>query len=286
MAKKAKPSANEKKAAAAGQSVKAYNAAKSKSSSSSKSSSKGPSGDEKKAKSAVTTYYGEKTTDVKAQAATETKRLQEDLAKIMADSGLASTRATEDYIRNIGNIEANKGVDVAQLKDYVTTNTGRTTEDLATSLAKETRRFSLESDQINQNLADTGQTFSSRLPEKIATESSRLATTGINTEASRSFADIARYETAKNADIQLKYGQQTEAAGTAKTRTLEDILNEQQAVAQKINRTSADVATALPIDIRDINYNQNDSISTIGNYYDAQNNQNRNTDALNKVTGA
>lgn len=237
--------------------------------------SKKKSKDEKKAKSAVTTYYGEKKTDVTNQAATETKRLQEDLAKILSDAGMASTRATEDYIRNIGNIEANKGVDVTQLADYVKTNTGRTTEDLATSLAKETRRFSLESDQINQSLADKGLTFSERTPERIAQESSRLATGDINTEASRSFADIARYETAKNADIQLKYGQQTEAAGVTKTRTLEDILNDQQAAATKINRTTQDVATALPIDIRTLDYASNDAVSNIGNYYDAQNNQNK-----------
>jgi hypothetical protein len=240
---------------------------------------------EKKAVKQVKKYYAEKKTDVTNKAATDTTRLQEDLAKVLADSGISQTRNMEDYIRNIGNIEANKGVDVAQLNDYVKTNTGRTQEDLNTSLAKETRRFSLERDQINQNLADKGLTFSERTPEKIAQESSRIATGDIQTEASRSFADIARYETAKNAEIQLKYGQQAEQAATTKTRTLEDILNDQQAAAQKINRNSQDVATALPIDIRDMNYAKNDAISTIGNYYDEQTNQNQIAAEKAKIQG-
>lgn len=245
----------------------------------------GKSKGQKKAEKQVKKYYGEKKADITTKAATDTARYQEDLTRILAESGLASNRAVEDYIRNIGNIEANKGADVAQLNDYVQTNTGRTQEDLDTALAKEARRYSLEHDAINQDLANKGLTFSERTPEKIAAESSRVATTGINTEASRSFADIARYETAKNADIQLKYGQQTEQATTAKTRTLEDILNEKQAKETAIQRGEQDVAFGKAIDLRDVNYQEKDAVSGIGNYYDAQKNQLANTNALTKVTG-
>lgn len=280
--KKAKASANEKKAAAAGKSVKEYNAAKSKSSSSSKKSS---SGDQKKAVKQVKKYYGEKESDIKKKAEVDTKRYQEDLARIMADSGISQTRATEDYIRNIGNIEANKGVDVAQLNDYVSTNKGRTQEDLDTSLAKETRRYSLEREAINENLADKGLTFSDRTPEKVAQADTAVATANINMEASRSFADIARYETAKNADIALKYGQQTEEATTAKTRTLEDILNDQQQKAQNIQRGTEDVAFGKAIDLRDNTYDSADAVSSIGNYYDSQNNSLKNTAEKVSVLG-
>lgn len=270
MAKKESASAKKARQLAEAKARSAANTAKKAgSSSSSKSSSK----DEKKAVKRTKEYYTQNVKDTKAKAATDTTRLQEDLTKIMAESGLASNRATEDYIRNIGNIEANKSNDVTQLNDYVTTNRGRTQEDLSTSLAKEARRYSLESDQINQNLADKGLTFSERNPEKIAQVGTAQNIADITQTADRSFADIARYETAKNADIQLKYGQQTEAATTGKTRTLEDILNEQQAAATKINRTSADVATALPIDVRNLNFASNDAVSQIGNYYDTQDNQ-------------
>jgi hypothetical protein len=169
-----------------------------------KKSKKKSSKDEKKAKKQVEKYYAEKKADTEKEAAMKTTRLQEDLARLMTDSGLATTRATEDYIRNIGNIESNKGLDVAQLNDYVSTNTQRTGEDLNTALAKETRRFTLEADNINQGLAERGRTFSDRTEEKVATETSRLTTEGINMEASRSFADIARYEVAKNAEIQAR----------------------------------------------------------------------------------
>lgn len=225
---------------------------------------------EKKAKKQVKKYYAEKKADIETKAATDTKRLQEDLARLMSDVGLAQNRATEDYIRNIGNIEANKGADVAQLNDYVTVNRGRTQEDLDTSLAKETRRFSIESDRINNDLADAGRTFSERREEKIAKEGTALTTADIQTEAARSFQDIARYETAKNADIQLKYGQQTEQATTEKTRTLEDILNEQSAKSQAIKRGEEDIAFGKAIDLRDIEYGKNDAVSAIGNFYDSQ----------------
>lgn len=249
------------------------------------SSKKSSSGDEKKAKKQVSKYYGEKKEDIVKKAEVDTKRYQEDLVSLMADVGLAQTRATEDYIRNIGNIEANKALDVAQLNDYVKTNTSRTQEDLDTSLAKEYRRFSLESDQINESLADRGLTFSERRPEKIAQETSRLATADIQTGAARSFADIARYEVAKNADIQLRYGQATAEEATKKTRTLEDILNEQQKKAQSIQRGTEDVAFGKAIDLRDTEYNKNDSLSTIGNYYDSQENSLKNTQEKTNVQG-
>lgn len=253
--------------------------------SSSSSSKKSSSGDEKKAKKQVEKYYGEKEADIKAKAELETKRLQEDLAKLMADVGIAQTRATEDYIRNIGNIESNKAIDVAGVTDYVQTNTGRTQEDLDTELAKEYRRFSLESDQINESLADKGLTFSDRTPEKIARETSRLTTTGIQTEAARSFQDIARYEVAKNMEIQNKYGQQTEEATKSKVRTLEDILNEQNTKAQAIQRGEQDIAFGKATDLRDIEYGKNDAVSTIGNFYDAQENSLSNKQEIIKVQG-
>lgn len=236
---------------------------------------------EKKAKAQVKKYYGEKKTDVTNKAGTDTKRLQEDLTKILADSGLAQNRNTEDYIRNIGNIEANKGLDVASLNDYVTTNTGRTQEDLNTSLAKEARRYSLQADQINNNLADRGLTFSDRLPEKQAQVEAAQNVSDINLGAARSFQDIARYETAKNADIQNKYGQQTEQATVDKTRTLENILNEQKTAVTQNTRNTENVATQLPMDIRDLTYQSNDAVSQIGNYYDDQ--RTRNQIAANKA---
>lgn len=275
-------SKNEKAAAKAGKSLKEYKASKKKEdkkSSSKKSSSK----DEKKAKKQVEKYYGEKKEDVVKKAEIDTKRLQEDLATLIAEAGLAKTRATEDYIRNVANIEANKGLDVQQLNDYVTTNRGRTQEDLDTALAKETRRFAIESDRINNALAESGLTFSERTPEKLAKEDTTLVQEGITREASRSFADIARYEAAKNADIQLRYGQQLQSEETGKVRTLEDILNEQADKERRIQRGEEDVAFGKAIDLRELDYGKNDAVSTIGNYYDSQRNSLQNNKLLTDV---
>jgi len=266
--KKARQKAEEKARAA-------KNAAKkSGGDSSSSKDSKGSSSKEKK--SAINNtekYYAEKKADTEKLAAEKTARLAEDLAKVMDDAGIARNRATEDYLANIKNINDNKAADVATINDYVSTNTTRTTEDLATSLAKEARRFSLESDQVNKSLADNGMTFSERTPEKIAQAGNAVNTGDINMDATRSFQDIARYETSKNLAISLKYGQQEADATTTKTRSIEDILNAEADAKLRISRGTEDVAFGKAVDIRDNTYNANDAVSSINNAYTVQDSQ-------------
>jgi hypothetical protein len=276
--KKAKASKNEKAAAKAGVSLKEYKSSKG---SSSKSSSKS----EKKATKQIKKYYGEKEEDVTKKAETEAKRLKEDMDRVLADAGIAKTRAMEDYQRNIGNIESNKAADVSDLNYYVTTSKTRTGEDLNTALAKETRRYSLEQDKINQDLADAGLTFSERTPEKVAAAGSAENIAAVETEANRSFQDIARYEAVKNRDIELKYGDQTTQAETTKTRTLEDILNEQNAAAQKIQRGEEDVAFGKAIDIRDISYARDTDIATTQQLFKQNEATKKNNELLYNVLG-
>jgi hypothetical protein len=270
-------SSNEKRAAQLGMSVSAYKKTseyKNKKKGDSKKESKK---DKKKAEKQTKKYYKEKEGYVKETAETSLKRLQEDLSRIFNDLGIQKTRALEDYTRNIGNIEQNKGADVDDLNYYVETSKGRTQEDLDTALAKETRRYELESENINQNLADAGLTFSERTPEKIAQETSRLNKEETETEARRSFQDIARYEATKNRDIEIKYGQQTTAEETTKTRTLEDIIADQTKAQQSINRSSQDIKSGLKENLSDLGYSKSDALSDIGNYYTSQSNQLKNT---------
>lgn len=242
-------SKNEKRAAQLGISLKEY-----KKTSEYKNKKSSSSSDSKKATKKIEKYHKEKEADIKKKAKIDTKSLQQDLKNILRDVGVASNRATEDYIRNIGNIAEDKDADVDDLNFYVQTQTGRTGEDLETALNKEARRFSLEGDRINQELADAGLTFSERRPEQIASESSRLATEGIQTEASRSFQDIARYEATLNRDIEQKYGRQEEEAGIEKSRTIEDILSAKSDAEQKAKRGTEDIAFGKAVDIRDISY--------------------------------
>lgn len=248
-------SKNEKAAAKLGISLKAYKASKK---SSSKSSS---SKDENKATKKIKKYYEEKEKTSREQAELDTKRLQEDLANIYKYAGIGTTRAIEDYNSQIENIEANKALDVQSLNDYLTTNRGRTQEDLDTSLAKENRRYSLEYDKINQDLANRGLTFSERRDETIAKESSALAKADIQTEANRSFQDITRYETAKTAEMALKYGQQTKETETAKARTLEDIANEQQKAMLQNTRNVQDTSIGLKNTLSDISYGKDTDVA-------------------------
>lgn len=271
-------SKNEKAAAKAGQTLKQYKASKKKSSS---KSSKG----EKKAKKQVKKYYKEKESDVKKKASVDTARLQEDLSRIFQETGIAQNRAIEDYIRNLGNIEAEKDLDVKDLTDYVTTNKQRTGEDLETSLARETRRFAIESDRITNELADKGLTFSERTPEKIAQQGSKDIVETAQTEANRSFADISRYEAAKNAEIQLRYGQQTQGEEVRKVRTLEDILNDQQKAAQSVQRGTEDVAFGKSVNLRELDYEEADTLSDIEQTYEQQSNTLRNSAEKTSVFG-
>lgn len=241
------------------------------SSSSKKSSKSSSSKDEKKATKKIKEYYEKKSTTAKKQAAVETTRLKEDVTNILKESGILTTRATEDYLRNIENIESNKALDVSTLQDYVLTNKGRTEEDLNIALAKEARRYALEYDQINEDLASKGMTFSERTPERIAKETSRLATENINLEANRSFQDIARYEAAKTAELNLKYGTQTEQAETSKTRTLEDIIDEQQKAILAKTRNTQDIASGLKETLTDYSYGKDTSVATTKQLFEQAN---------------
>lgn len=251
----AKLSKNEKNAAKLNMTLKEYKA-----SSYYKKDKKGGSSSEKDAKKGIKKYYKEKESDVKQKAKTDTERYQEDLRRVMSESGIVQTRATEDYIRNIGNLDENKAADVADIAEYVKTQSGRTQEDLDLALAKEFRRYSIEQDRINEDLASRGMTFSERRPEQLAQEEGKLATEGIQREANRSFQDIARYEAVKNRDIELKYGQQSSDESTKKTRTIEDAVREQQAREQNIQRGVQDVAFGKAQDIRDIGYGLDSAI--------------------------
>lgn len=212
-------------------------------------------------------YYEEKTTDIESKAKVDTARLKEDLANIMNDSGIQQTRATEDYLRNIDNIENNKAADVDDLTEYVSTNTTRTGEDLETSLANESRRYEVEFDRTNQSLADAGLTFSERKQEGIDKAENVANVEASETIASRSFQDIARYEAVQNRDIELKYGQQTENAEATKTRTMEDILNDEADAKLRAARGEADIVTGQAIDIRNNDYAETGSLTDTADKY-------------------
>lgn len=230
----------------------------------------GKSKSQKKAEKKIKKYYEEKQATVEQKATTESQRLQEDLTNIYKDLGIQQNRAIEDYIRNIGNIQSQKSADVDDLNYYVKTQTQRTQEDLETALAKESRRFSLESDRINQELADRGLTFSDRTSEKIAQEESEMTKKETQIAANRSFQDIQRYEAAKNRDIELKYGYLTGEAETSKARTLEDLLNEQQKKSLTVQRGKEDIAFGKAQDIRDISYGRDTDIATTGQLFATQ----------------
>ena len=264
------------------------NGKKSSSSSSKKSSSnssKQSKEDKKKTEEYTKKYYTEKKAQTQAEADTKTARLKTDLDNIYKDAGIAQTRAMQDYNTQIGNIESNRALDIGSINDYVTTGKTRTGEDLTTSLAKESRRYSLEYDKTNQNLADSGMTFSERTPEQIAKRENAQSKFDITTDTRRSFQDIARYEAAKTMDVQNKYGQQTEMATTSNTQTLEDILNAQNKVVQQNAYDVQDTATSLQNTLADLNYQQNDAISGIGNAYNQQSNNLNNTNQQIQAIG-
>ena len=235
------------------------------------SSKKSSSSSEKKAKKEAEKYYEEESISAKKTAKTYTDRLTADLDKIYVDAGIAKTRAIEDYNTNIGNITNEKNTGLDDLDYYVSTSTERTGEDLQTALASETRRFEIEGDKINRSLAAAGLTFSERKSEKTAEETSRLQSEAINVEANRSFADIERYQFAKNRDIETKYSQETEQAGTTKKRTIENINDTVSSTKTAIGRQKEDISTGLADTLRQLERGEKVDVGQIGLLYDQLN---------------
>jgi hypothetical protein len=235
-----------------------------------KSKKKKASKAKKKAEKQIKKYYGEKEQSAKDKEATDRKRLGEDLDRVLADAGITKTRAMEDYIRNMGNISANKAADVADIDTYVNTKKGRTTEDLTTSLAKESRRYAIEYDKTNQDLANTGMTFSERTPEKIIQAENVQKVADVETAAQRSFQDISNYEASKRRNVELTYGQQAQATETSKTRTIEDIASDITKAQVEAGRTGEDLTTGLTSDLRSLNYAEKGGLSDIQGDFDTQ----------------
>jgi len=272
-------SKNEKRAAELGLTLKEYKAT------SEYKNSKKSSDSQKKEEKQIKEYYNQKESDIEDKASTDSTRLAEDLTNALEDAGVKQTRATEDYVRNIENIEANKAADVDDVNNYVATQSTRTSEDLDTSLAKESRRYSIEYDKTNQSLADSGLTFSDRKQEKIDAAGNAQNIADAQTIASRSFQDIARYEAVKNRDIELNYGQQTAEEEVKKARTLEDILNEQADAKLKEQRGQEDITTSKAIDIRNNDYAETGALSDTSNFYDTASNTQKNQQDLLTTNG-
>ena len=243
-------------------------------------------GSKKKAKKKIEKYYDSRKDRATGEKDTKKDRLSEDLAEIMRLSGIATDRAMDNYIKNAGRIDRNEGVDLEGLDQYVETQSSRTQEDLDTSLAKEFRRFDLESDQINQNLAASGMTFSERTQEQIARGNNNQNNADIDKVAERSFTDIANYETAKSKEIENKYGDLREDNETTKNQTLEDILNAQTEAQRQNSYGVEDADTDYANTMEDLGYAEDTDKSGIEVAYDTADAIKKNTKAKNKAVGA
>jgi len=205
--------------------------------------------------------------DIETKARLDTEKLANDTAQALRDAGIQLSRAGENYLNSITNINNNKAADRDDIANYVATQKGRTQEDLDASLARETRRYEIEYDKTNQNLADTGLTFSERKQEKVDAQGNAMNVAGTNLVANRSFQDIARLEATKNRDIELKYGQLTQEAEATKSRTIEDIINENSDIAQNVTNSQAYIDLNKSSGIRNNAYAGADAIKGIDNDY-------------------
>jgi len=229
---------------------------------------KSSSSSEKDAKKETKKYYKEEKGAAESQAKTYTDRLAEDVQRVLKDAGIATNRAIQDYTKNMKNIEADHKTEIKDLNYYVQTSKGRAQEDLDTALSNETRRYALEYDKINRSLADAGLTFSERKPEQVAKETSAIQKEAIETEAERSFSDIARYQFVQNRDIETKYGREAEEIKTNKGRTIEDINAAVASSKLDIKRQQEDISTGLANTLRALERGEKVDIGQIGQMYD------------------
>lgn len=233
----------------------------------------GKSSDQKTQEKNTGKYYDEDKKAIEAKKEDDDKRLSADISAIMRDSGITITQSMADYIKNLGKINRNEANDLADVADYVATKSQQTQEDLNTGLAKESRRYQIEFDKTNQALADAGMTFSERKQEKVDAAGNAFNVGDINTAASRSFADIARYQFVQNRDTAIKYGDLRDTNETSKNRSIETAINAQADAIRKAEESGRDTGYAYDKSIRDNIYGKSDAISNIGSSFAEQNNQ-------------
>lgn len=177
-------------------------------------------------------YYKHKEKSVKKRAKVDIKRLGEDFQNVLRMAGIEINRTTDDWVRNMANLAEDRAADTDDMNYYVQTQQGRTQEDLDTSLYKEARRYELETARNAESLASRNLVYSG-LPTQqggIAGYEKRelgIQNTDIrkdiNTQAQRSFEDIARYEFQKSRDITSKYNRAEFESTLSKDRGIEDI---------------------------------------------------------------
>lgn len=215
-------------------------------------------------------YYEEKKEFVKKKAKTDTTRLREDMETILREAGIAKTRAEEDYFRNIENLAEDKAADIDDLNFYVKTQTGRTEEDLDTALQKEARRYTLEQERLSESVGSRNLVYGNlggggvRAKEEgdILAETQEVQS-GFQTEAKRSFQDIARYEYVKNRQVETEYGRATEEAGTKKTRGIEDVNSGVTKAQTATNRGVEDVSFAKKQDYWNLENQRGTDLSSL-----------------------
>ena len=151
--------------------------------------------------------------------------IEEDLRNILSDLGIEDTEINEDFMRNIGRIVENKETDTDNLNFFVQNRTERTAEDLDFGLRKEQRRFDLEKERNDFSLTQRNLNLSGvqTKENRQLREGSALNVEDLETTASRSFEDIARFEAEKTLEIERNAERSTEDVTTTKDRRLLDV---------------------------------------------------------------
>lgn len=251
-------SKNEKRAAELGISLKKYK-------DSDEYKKKKNDDSEKKAKEKTKDYYEMKEEREKKQAELDKKRLKEDFDQIMQDLGLSENRAIQDYSKNLEILAEDKQTGLEDLDYYVETQSGRLEEDLDTALSRESRRYELEQDQTRRSLAARGLTFGGvrESTEGLLTEKSEQITGDLQTQASRSFQDIARQEYEKNRDFEEAYSRGVDVATLEKERTLEDLDYKREYAQSAYERGIEDVKIGKSTSLEDLEYDRDSALSGI-----------------------
>ena len=215
-------------------------------------------------------YYKEKKEFVTKKAKTDTKRLTEDFQRVFRAAGIEKSRTEEDYVRNIRNITEDRAADSDDLNNYLTTNRGRTQEDLDVGLAKEARRYSLEMDATQQSLAARNLAYGNlggggvRAKEEGDVTAEHGEKTGdISRTARRSFEDLARYEYVKNRQIQTEYGRAEEMAGVKKGRDIQDVDLAVDRQKTSTERGQQDVSFAKKRDYWEIEHSKDSDVANV-----------------------
>jgi len=220
-------------------------------------------------------YYAQKEEFADRGYDLDSDKLKKDFELVLEEAGFKKDWLMEDFTRNIKRLAEDKETDIEDLNYYLSTNRGRTQEDLDVSLTKELRSYNLNMDREAESLQERNLVFSGlggvrgKEERQIKTEY-QSNKEDFERTAKRSFQDLERLELVKTAAIEREYMRDVEDTTTTKERGIKQIDFGVKSAKQNKESSLALLNLRKEETSFDIEKNKQDSYSNIISRYNQQ----------------